>query len=133
MRVSKTVKEYIEKEVRNKIYEKYAFEKETKEKQLDFLKEVRETAQQEAFKAYIQTVKEMIKDYVYIEIDENIEKKFYISGYNNIRIKDSAYTNNIHNWESRANKEIKEKVEEIIVTLELGGNKKDLDRMLKEI
>lgn len=133
MRVSKTVKEYIEKEVRNKIYEKYAFEKETKEKQKDFLEEVRNTARQEAFKAYIQTAREMTKDYVYIEINDNIEKEFYISDYNNIRISDSAYTNNIYNWESRANKEIKEKVEEIIVTLELGGNKEDLDRMLKEI
>ena len=31
------------------------------------------------------------------------------------------------------NNEVDEKVQDIIVTLELGGNKADLDRMLNEI
>lgn len=134
MRVSKTVKDYIAKEVRTRVYKKYAGEKEIKEERENFLDKVIDTAEQQAFETYIKTVKDMIKDCDYIEIVDDIEKRFYISGgYNNVRIKDREYIDNVYNWKSRANTEVKEKVEEIIVTLELGGNKEDLDRMLKEI
>lgn len=39
----------------------------------------------------------------------------------------------IENWSCDMENEVKEKVKEIIVTLELGGTKKDLDELLNNI
>jgi hypothetical protein len=41
--------------------------------------------------------------------------------------------NEIYKWRVAFQKEVDEKVQNIIVTLELGGNKADLDRMLSEL
>jgi hypothetical protein len=48
-------------------------------------------------------------------------------------MKDACYLNSVHKWESRMRNEIQEAVQNIIVALELGGNKADLDRMLSEL
>ena len=50
-----------------------------------------------------------------------------------INIKNYMYTNSVYKWESRYSEEVDKIVDNIIVTLELGGNKADLDRMLNEI
>lgn len=42
-------------------------------------------------------------------------------------------TDNISNWQKDMKSEIATKVKEIVVTLELGGTKKDLDELLKNI
>ena len=57
-----------------------------------------------------------------------------ISLYSNVvSIADRHMVSSVHYWRNRARTEIKEKVEDIIVTLELGGTKEDLERMISEI
>ena len=50
-----------------------------------------------------------------------------------ITLKDACYINSVHKYAGRMHDEIQETVQNIIVTLELGGNKADLDRMLSEL
>ena len=56
-----------------------------------------------------------------------------VSFYSPINIVDRHMNSSVHNWQNRARAEIKEKVDDIIVTLELGGTKADLERMISEI
>lgn len=56
-----------------------------------------------------------------------------VSFYSPINIVDRHKDSSVHNWNNRARAEIKEKVDDIIVTLELGGTKADLERMISEI
>ena len=67
------------------------------------------------------------------ELDEDSIRKAYLSCYRPIGIKDFCYTDSVHKWESRYAAEVNKIVDNIIVTLELGGDKADLDRMLSEI
>ena len=57
-----------------------------------------------------------------------------MSGSNRVLdLKDRVYQTSVHNWSRRMYDEVSEKVQDIIVALELGGNKADLDRMLSEL
>lgn len=130
MRVTKTIREYIEKKVDEKISEKYLAEKLEAEKQEKVRSEILETASflaEEAFKKAILEGAENI-DFLEIKLD-NIH--FY-NAYS-LTIKDRMYFNNVHHWRDRKNKEVKEKVDDIVIALELGGTKTDLDKMLSEI
>ena len=50
-----------------------------------------------------------------------------------VTLKNRHAAHSIHHWSDRMREEINKIVDDIIVTLELGGNKADLDRMLSEI
>jgi len=53
-----------------------------------------------------------------------------------VRVSDSLISvprDDVTNWSKDMKKEVEAKVKEIVVTLELGGTKKDLDELLKNI
>lgn len=131
MRVTKTIKEYIEKKVDEKISAKYEAEKLEAERQIKIENEILEAASEAALKVFTETIKNAAKNIEFLEIHEECFPNYYRS--NAISIKDRCYVNSIHNWRTRKNKEVKEKVDDIIVALELGGTKADLDKMLSEI
>lgn len=136
MRVTKTVQGYIEKEVTKRVYPKYqAEELEAKRQQAikgDFLKAATEAAN-EACKKYFDDHFQEIEDFCENLLDKNDNPidVYRIGQY--IRIKGIAQVQSIHGWKIRMNNEIKDKVDDIIITLELGGNRADLEAMLKEI
>jgi hypothetical protein len=69
-----------------------------------------------------------------LDFDEKFVQDIYMSGSSRVLdLKDRVYQSSVHNWSRRVHDEVKEKVQDIIVTLELGGNKADLDRMLSEL
>lgn len=130
MRVTKTVKEYIEKCVREKIYKKYEAE------------EAKANRQREEIDNFIENLTDTMNEYVEKQIKIFVEEHPYAERdprenfvllYTPINVIDRHMNSSVHNWRNRAHAEVNEKVTDIIVTLELGGTKADLDRMLSEI
>ena len=130
MRVTKTVREYIEKKVAKKVYAKYEAE------------ELEAKRQYEEINNFVKELEDTINEYVDKHIKMFVEEHPYaergarerlVSFYNLINVADRHMDSSVHNWYNRARTEIKEKVDDIIVTLELGGTKADLERMISEI
>ena len=130
MRVTKTVKEYIEKCVREKVHKKYEAE------------EAEANRQREEIDNFIENLRDTMNEYVEKHIKMFVEEHPYaersprenlVTFYNPIDIVDRHMNSSVHNWRRRADVEVNEKVTDIVVTLELGGTKADLDRMLNEI
>ena len=132
MRVTKKAQEYIERQVREKIYAKYEDERleaEQQEKILDeFWTILTETVEYQA-ETMVNEFLEKHGDIVERHSDRDIINYCHYV----LQLKDKCYINSVHKWRERANKEVREKVDDIIVTLELGGTKADLDKMLSEI
>ncbi len=134
MRVTKAVREYIEKQVRAKIEKKYEAEKNESKRIKDIKEDIETRAAEAARQAAIAVFMEAKNYEDILDFDEKFMKDIYMGGFRNIlNLKDRVYQNSIHNWSYRMQNEVDEKVQDIIVTLELGGNKADLDRMLSEI
>ena len=134
MRVTKAVREYIEKQVRAKIEKKYEAEKNESKRIKDIKEDIEARAAEAARQAAIAVFMEAKNYEDILDFDEKSVQNIYMGGSRNvIGLKDRVYQNSIHNWSYRMQSEVDEKVQDIIVTLELGGNKADLDRMLSEI
>lgn len=127
MRVTKTVREYIEKQVRLKIEPKYAAQKELEESQQDVLNNMFDSAITAAKKAFNEVVNEVIAKNTFL-CDERKDEDLHLS-YSSRCVTIPSFGN----WRTKMNKEIKETVDNIIVNLELGGTKADLDHMLAEL
>lgn len=131
MRVTKTVREYIEKQVRLKIAPKYEAEMAEEKRQCEVVEKLYETI----FDAAEQIISDMLDEAVQ-QHDFLVDKRkdgyvLRLSTYG-ARCIDVATSKN-ENAQARMCREIKEVVDNIIVNLELGGNKDDLDRMLAEL
>ena len=137
MRVTKSIREYIEKEIRARLEPKYAEEKAEAKRQADAREAVLSGAAKAAEAAYNAYIDEHFPSIA--EFADDCRKGPYggnmPSFYNNrsLQIRDMSYTTSVHNWSRRCSEECKVKSEEIIVTLELGGTKKDLDEMLRNL
>ena len=129
MRVTKTVKEYITKEVSTRIYKKYEAE-EARAKYEDEQKDrLFETCVKAAQAAVRQIIDENNLDFVEADsIDNCVSLR-----YNIFTIKDRTNINSCHKWRNRFNAEVNEKVNEIIVELELGGDKAKLIEMINAL
>lgn len=133
MRVTKKVENYIREQVKAKIMPKYEAEK-AESKRIISIKNDIESRASEAAKQAAMAVFAEAKEYGDIfELDEDSIRKSYLSCYHPIRIKDFCYADSVHKWDSRYVAEVNKIVDDITVTLELGGNKADLDRMLSEL
>ena len=133
MRVTKKVENYIREQVKAKVMPKYEAEKAESERIFNLRNDIENRACEAAKQAAMAVFAEA-KEYDDIfELDENSIRKAYLSCSRPIGIKDFCYIDSVHKWESRYTAEVNKIVDNIIVTLELGGNKADLDRMLSEI
>ena len=130
MRVTKTVKEYIEKCVREKVYKKYEAEEAEAKRQREEISNFIENLE-DTMKEYVEKhIKMFVEEHPYAERSSNENLVVF---YTPINIADHHMQSSVHNWRRRADVEVNEKVTDIVVTLELGGTKADLDRMLSEI
>lgn len=133
MRVTKRVEDYIREQVKAKVTLKYEAEKAESERIFSIKNDIESRASKAAIKAAMAVYAEA-KEYGDIfELNEDSIQKAYLSCYRPISLKDFCYIDSVHKWESRCSAEVSKIVDDIIVTLELGGNKADLDRMLSEI
>lgn len=134
MRVTKAVREYIEKQVRTKVEQKYEAEKNESKRIKDIKADIETRAAEAARQAAIAIFMEAKNYEDVLDFDEKFVQDIYMSGSSRVLdFKDRVYQNSVHNWYRRMHDEVEEKVQDIIVTLELGGNKADLDRMLSEL
>lgn len=136
MRVTKTVKEYIEKEVTKKIYSKYEKEREAAEAERkivnDFWKELHEYLERIAR----QKLNDFLQENNFVkETNRYHTRNEPIVACTTYRteIEGERDIESVHRWKSRADAEVSEKVDEIIVALELGGDRQVLGKMLSEI
>ena len=133
MRVTKKVENYIREQVKAKVMPKYEAEKAESKRIINLRNDIENRACEAAKQAAMAVFAEVEEYDDIFELDENSIRKAYLSCSRPIGIKDFCYTNSVHKWESRYTEEVNKIVDNIIVTLELGGNKADLDRMLNEI
>lgn len=129
MRVTKLVREYIEESVDKALSEKSAVEIEYEafRKELDeFIKQIEDTVEQ--------MVDEAIENYRivnYIPDDIKIKKTDYaLVRYDDW---DSAIRSNAMDIKKKRNEAKAKAIKDIMLTLELGGTKADLDAMLSKV
>lgn len=128
MRVSKAVKEYIEKQVRAK------FPKTEEELQYEKVNHIVNAASNEYHELMKQAKQEIVEKLVkkYDLTSDMVEEKtsYSYSPFGTWKTKEREQANKA---ERERNTAINETIENIIVTLELGGTKADLEKMLAEI
>lgn len=135
MRVTKTIRDYIEKEVRARIQPKYAAEEAEAKRRFaardaffDKCAKAAEEAFNTAFDANFHDVSDFMED---VRDAVNPPVSFYNS--RAAQIPDRGQRNSVYQWQNRMNEEAKKIVEEIVVELELGGTKAELMAMLEKI
>lgn len=128
MRVTKTIKEYLEKQVKNKAHSSPKYEA---------LRAISK-ADEEAFDAAVKAIKEHAE----AEVEKLIEQYECSPRYSSSRAKRvEIYTGDLEtptgkaysNYIREINSQIDEKVDEIVIALELGGTKEMLEDLLQEV
>ena len=135
MRVTKTIRDYIEKEVRARIQPKYAAEEAEAKRRFaarDAFFDKCTKAAEEAFNAAFEANFHDVSDFM-----EDVREADHspVSFYSNraAQIPDRTEPDSVYQWQNRMNAEIKKIAEEIVVELELGGTKAELMAMLEKI
>ena len=135
MRVTKTIREYIEKEVRARIRPKYAAEEAEAKRRFaaraafyDKCTKAAEEAFNAAFEANFHDVSDFMED---VRKADNSPVSFYHQ--RAAQIPDQMQRNSVYQWQDRMNAEVNKITTEIVVELELGGTKAELMAMLEKI
>ena len=135
MRVTKTIREYIEKEVRTRIQPKYAAEEAEAKRRcaardafFDKCIKAAEEAFNAAFDANFHDVSDFMED---VREADNSPVSFY----SNLAAQflDRTELDSVYQYQHRMNEEVRKITEEIVVELELGGTKAELMAMLEKI
>ena len=133
MRVTKKVENYIREQVRAKVMPKYEAEKAEANRIRELIRDIESRASEAAIAA-AKAVYDEAKAYDdVLEYDEKSFERVCLSYYRVVTPKDACYITSVHKWDYRYSEEVNKIVDDIIVTLELGGNKADLDRILSEL
>ena len=134
MRVTKKVENYIREQVKAKVMPKYEAEKAEAKRITDLQADLQNRAAEAARQAAIAILSEAKDNADVLDYNENEAGRMYLSHLPYVvTLKDRCYNHSIHHWSDRMREEVNKIVDDIIVTLELGGNKADLDRMLSEL
>ena len=135
MRVTKTIRDYIEKEVRARIQPKYAAEEAEAKRRFaardaffDKCAKAAEEAFNAAFEANFHDVSDFMED---VREADNSPFDFYSN--RAVQIPDRVQRNSVYQWQNRMNAEVNKITTEIVVELELGGTKAELMAMLEKI
>ena len=135
MRVTKNVREYIEREVEKRLMPKYEAEKAEAKYQETVLSAFLEGASQaaeDAFYAYFNEHWDEIGEFCESHINDEYSRPHFYNA-RVATIKDKCYYSSIHGWKRRLGDEAKRITSDIIVTLELGGGRAELEEMLNNI
>ena len=127
MRVSKTVREYIEKQVASKFpkTEVELFQEQQEQIAIQMNKEYHDRVE----KAEAEIIANLAQEYK-IHEEEIAIRKNYGNVFSTFNTPTAMKANTA---KSERQKAINSKIDDIIVTLELGGTKTDLEKMLAEI
>ena len=137
MRVTKVIREYIEKEVKARITPRYEVQKAEAKRQeqavSDFVHGAAEAAERawtEYFEAHFSEIADFCDDDRETRYGTNVPSFYYSRC---VSIRNKHYSNSIHNWYNQMNTEANKIANEIIIELELGGTKAELMEMLNKI
>lgn len=137
MRVTKTIREYIEKEVRARIQPKYAAEEAEAKRRFaardaffDKCGKAAEEAFNAAFEANFHEVSDFMEDVRHRQANCSPVSFYYQRA---AQIFDQLQLNSVYQYPHRMAEEINKITEEIVVELELGGTKAELMAMLEKI
>lgn len=135
MRVTKTIREFIEKEVSNRLDAKYTAEKEEADFQIKVEQEVWEVAMDAAQKAYDEYMASVFTQYNFLEDLHTDKERRCVELRKSMAfgIKDRLNRSSVLNWRRRKDDEARSIVNDIIVELELGGDKATLMAMLDRV
>ena len=135
MRVTKTIREFIEKEVSNRLDAKYTAEKEEADFQTKVEQEVWEVAIDAAQKAYDEYMASVFTRYEFLEDLHTDKERRCVELRKSMAfgIKDRLNRSSVLNWRRRKDDEARSIVNDIIVELELGGDKATLMAMLDRV
>lgn len=135
MKVTKNIKEYIEKEVSTRLASKYEADKQTAEYENRIEREVWEEALAAMQKAYDEVMAKAFAEHGFLKNlhNETNGRCVEITKHRAFAIQDRHNINSVHRWESRKHEEAAAISKDIIVTLELGGTKAELMEMLEKI
>lgn len=135
MRVTKTIREYIEKEVRARIQPKYAAKEAELKRRFDardaFFDKCTKAAEEAfnaAFEANFHDVSDFMKD---VRQANNSPVSFYSQ--RAAQIPHASDRDSVYQWRYCMDEEVKKIATEIEVELELGGTKAELMVMLEKI
>lgn len=131
MRVSKAVKDYIKEQVEIKLAPKYKEQEAQARYETVVRDEILERASETARSAFQKVIMEEAADYPFLKANPDHAPSCY-NGMA-LTIPDRVYTSSVHHWKHRMEQERDKIVANIVVELELGGNKSDLERLLSEI
>ena len=135
MKVTKNIKEYIEKEVSTRLASKYEADKQTAEYENRIENEVWEEVLTAMQKAYDEVMAKACAEYGFLENlhDETRGRCVEITKFRAFTIQGKNNATSVHRWASRMREEAATITKDIIVTLELGGTKAELMEMLEKI
>lgn len=135
MRVTKTVRNYIEREVLARIQPKYAAEEAEAKRRFiarDAFFDKCIKAAEEAFNTTFDANFHEVSDFMEDVRQNNSSPVSYYSSKTAL-IFDQMQCNSVYQWRHRMDEEARKITEEIVVKLELGGTLADLMAMLEEI
>lgn len=130
MRVTRLIREYVEKKV-NESYPK-TFAELVWEKHNDDINDAITEANEKVFE-YAKKLAEELNEKYGFPADSNLKACDHYNSITNKYDYDSEIYRAFRKERDERQKKIAEKIEEILLTLELGGSKADLDEMLKNI
>lgn len=134
MRVTKTIREFVEREVSARLAPKYEAEKQEAKRQNDIEQKVWEDAMTAAQEAYDKFMAKAFTDYDFLENLHNDDRRCVeLRKHCAFAIKDRQSYTSVHCWQRRMAAEAKKICDEIIVGLELGGTKEELMKMLDKV
>ena len=134
MRVTKNIREYIEAEVTKRLEANYAAdaaEAKHQEALHSAFCEGAAHAAEEAFYRYCEEHFFEVADFCDFNEDNYSAPNFYSSRIATIR--DRNNSTSVHNWRRRMRDEVVRISKDIVVTLELGGTRAELEEMLNKI
>ena len=133
MRVTKNVREYIEREVEKRLLPKYEAEKAEAKRQTDKLAEVERMMAEAAEAAYLNCLAQHwheLEDFCEDNTPNRLPTFYHSTA---VVIENRQNYDSVHQWIRRMRDEAKRIVDDIIVTLELGGGRAELEEMLNNI
>lgn len=137
MRVTKTVHNYIEKEVYARLKPKYAAEEKISKEQKSAREEFLQAAAHAAQEAYNQYFDEHFPEISSFCTDKRNSDTYACRpncyAGNSVSLNGERDISSVHGWNSRLSKEASAIIEDIVVTLELGGTKAELAEMLEKV
>lgn len=127
MRVTKTIRAYVEQEVGKRVQAKHQAELDLEKQQSDYVNTMKGECEKAARDAYFAKAEELKKDFVVVEAKEGYHPQYFRLNSAIARVSDGSSA-----W-SRVNDEIRDTVQNIVVELELGGDKAKLMELLEKI